>query len=399
MPDSVPAVSDVPNTELLFLHDWSVSRVGVKSLDTATRTLTTTHPIGPPNPHYEMDHFEKNPRYALEGASEFLDHAGEWHFDRNKRVLTYLPLAGETPESVECTVPEKAQAMTIRGRPDKVIGKLRLEGLTFSHAHWQPTERGYAAGQATAHDSPPDGMRKFVGASVEVDFCQDLTLTKCLFRNSDGGGLWLREGCDGVAVTNCRFDQLGGNGIMIGESGNPSHLTRGVSVADSLIENCGTRYLGAVGLWIGIAADCKVVGNEIRNLPYTGVSVGWRWNPDESPCRGHLIERNRIHHIMRILSDGAGIYTLGEQPGTILRGNHIHHVSINAGRAESNGIFMDEGSTDILVEGNHIHDIARSPIRFHRAGKNTLRGNKLVSAEGVPPLRFIRTAESDILVE
>jgi len=110
------------------------------------------------------------------------------------------------------------------------------------------------------------------------------------------------------------------------------------------------------------------------------------------------------HHVElafseRELSDGGGIYTLGFQPGTILRNNHIHDVSVNAGRAESNGIFMDEGTTGLLVESNYIHDIARSPVRFHQAGRNLLRRNTLRPGENIPPLRFNSTPEENITVE
>ena len=38
-----------------------------------------------------------------------------------------------------------------------------------------------------------------------------------------------------------------------------------------------------------------------------------------------------------------------------------------SGRAESNGIFMDQGSSEIVVEGNTIYDVARAPIRFNMA--------------------------------
>ena len=186
---------------------------------------------------------------------------------------------------------------------------------------------------------------------------------------------------------------------MIGEPGTPLHLTQNVTVENCLVEDVGARYFGAVGIWIGMAANCAIRSNEIRDVPYTGLSVGWRWSPVDSACKGHLVENNHIHHVLLTLSDGGGIYTLGRQPGTILRNNHIHDVRVNAGRAESNGIFMDEGTTDLLVEGNHIHDIARSPMRFHQAGRNTLRNNKLRPLAGIPALRFNSTPEENITVE
>ncbi len=157
-------------------------------------------------------------------------------------------------------------------------------------------------------------------------------------------------------------------------------------------------YYGAVGIWVGLA-NATIEKNELRDLPYTGISVGWMWNPTPTNCGNHLIANNHIHHIMQALSDGAGIYTLGRQPGTILRRNWIHDVPVNAGKAESNGIFMDQGSTDMTIESNTIHNIAKSPIRFHQAGENVLRNNTLVVPPGTPPLRFNKTKPEVIKVE
>jgi hypothetical protein len=134
-----------------------------------------------------------------------------------------------------------------------------------------------------------------------------------------------------------------------------------------------------------------VAANEVRDLPYTGVSVGWMWNPAPTPCGGNIVERNHIHHVMQLLSDGGGIYTLGRQPGTVLRRNLIHDVPLNAGRAESNGMFLDEGSSGFTIEHNLIHATDRSPLRFHKAGPLEVRDNAWRLPPGTPALRFNAT--------
>ena len=132
------------------------------------------------------------------------------------------------------------------------------------------------------------------------------------------------------------------------------------------IERCGQQFYGAVAVWVGLAREMQISHNEIAWHPYTGVSLGWMWNPTPTPARENVVSRNHIHHVMQVLSDGGGIYTLGRQPGTKLLGNIIHDVPLNAGRAESNGMFLDEGSDQIEIAGNTIYGTARSPLQFSR---------------------------------
>jgi hypothetical protein len=53
----------------------------------------------------------------------------------------------------------------------------------------------------------------------------------------------------------------------------------------------------------------------------------------------------------------------------------------------------------MLVESNVIYNIAKSPVRFHKAGKNTLRNNQLVTKPRTPPFRYNDTKEKLISLE
>jgi hypothetical protein len=205
------------------------------------------------------------------------------------------------------------------------------------------------------------------------------------------------------------LSDISGNGIMIGEGRDrlvdgvpwwksvPEQVATGNRVEHCVVSETGKQFFGAVGIWGGITEKTVIGHNHISDLPYTGISVGWHWSTEPTPCREVRIEGNHIHHIMKTLSDGGGIYVLGLQPGGMITNNHIHHVEINAGRAESNGMFLDEGTTDITVANNIIHHIAKSPLRFHRATTNLVQDNVLVCGEGIPPVRYNRTKEEDIV--
>ncbi len=375
LPESIIAGNGL---ELVFLHDWSISRIAVASIDRQAHTLRTTAPIGCAAAHYAIDHFEKQPRYLLEGGSALLDAPGEWAWSDGE--ILYLPRPGESLSNAVAVVPRLRQLLEISPGDDGQAPKnIRFEGIRFEHCRFDIPRDGYASGQATMHewrDGSGRGGRPFVPAAVRVSGAADVKFSRCSFSRLGGSGVWLGEGARDCLIENCELVDISGNGINIGESGT-QNVASGISVKKSSVNNCGRQFFGSVGVWIGMAEGCTIERCEIRDLPYTGVSVGWRWNPTPSPCRQHRIVDNHIHHVMQVLSDGGGIYTLGRQPGTVLSGNHIHDVPLNAGRAQSNGIFMDEGTTDLLVEGNTIHAIAKSPIRFHKAGENTIRGNTL----------------------
>ena len=147
---------------------------------------------------------------------------------------------------------------------------------------------------------------------------------------------------------------------------------------------------------MGYFQQIMIDHNEIKDLPYSGISVGWMWDTIPTPCMENAINANHIHHIMKILHDGGGIYSLGLQPGSRITGNLIHSVPTNVAGAESNGMFLDEGSSELLIENNIIYDIGRSPLRFHKATQDVVRNNVLVCGDNIPPVRYNRTKEDDI---
>ncbi len=403
----LPPVKDATQLTLVLLHDWSISRTSVAAVDNASRTLTTQYVIGGPIDFWRINGFEPNPRYFVTGAQELLDAPGEWWLDRASGKVLYRPMAGEKIDGFQAVAPLARQLLVVRGEDaaEKIIRNLRFVGLAFEHCAWSPAGVRYAGGQACSHFSAKEnagGSWQAVVPAVEVQNARAVQFEACTFRHLGGSGVWLGRGCRDSAIAGCTVTDVAGNGVMLGEP-SPKSIPAGVSgantVRDCTIERCGALYYGAVGIWVGLSGDNMISNNEVRHLPYTGISVGWMWNPAPTPCKGNLVTNNHIHHVMQVLSDGGGIYTLGWQPGTKLTGNWIHDVPVNAGRAESNGMFLDEGSTDLLIENNLIHDVARSPLRFHKAGVNLVKANVLVCGKGSPPIRYNATPEANIKLE
>ena len=405
-----PVPENVNSVELVFLHDWSVSRIAVKKIDLIENNLTAVDTIGTTSlDFFRLDGWEPNPRYFLENAIEFLDADNEWFFDSiEKKIHLKLP-ENQNPGELSITIPVSAGLVQLKGTSIRHLNNIHFEGIRFCNSLWSIPESGYCGVQACHYDPRP--LRKgwaVVPAAVYAEWAENCTFENCAFENLGGSGLWFSTGCNKCSVINSVFTDISGNGIMIGEgqdrivNSKPWWQSAPEQVAlENKIENCsvteaGKQFFGAVGIWCGLTAETTIKSNEIYNLPYSGVSVGWMWSPVPTPCRNNTIEGNHIHHIMNILSDGGGIYMLGLQPGSIIRDNHIHDVKINAGRAESNGMFLDEGITDVLVENNLIYNIAKSPLRFHKATHNLVKNNYLFCTNGNPPIRYNVTKEADI---
>ena len=409
--DDIPPLAETEELELIFLHDWSVTRIPVKSVDWKARQLTAVDSIGSQLPFFTLAHWEKQPRYYLENAREFCDKPGEWYADFEARKVFYRPNPDDQMDDCTGFIPVSEKLLVMEGDAEQHVAHISFTGITFEYSAWLLPDHGYCGIQAcmfSDRGADQSGWSK-VPAAIELNLAEHCSFVQCTIRNTGGSGLWIRQNCKGCEISKSHIYDISGNGVSIGEGqdrlaegipwwkAQPEEATSGNMVSQSLIERCGLQFHGAVGIWCGLVSNTIIEHNEIRDLPYTGISVGWMWTADPTPCRENTLHANHIHHIMTILSDGGGIYSLGLQPGSRITNNLIHNVQVNAGRAESNGMFLDEGTKELLIENNIVFDIAKSPLRFHKAFSPTMvRKNILVCRDDTPPIAYNNTKEDDI---
>jgi hypothetical protein len=403
----IPELKMPGDAEIVFLHDWATSRVPFKSIDSEKQTATLIDEIGVRHPRFGFTGFEPHPRYFVEGAAEFLDAPGEWHLDTRTGRLTYIPLEGETIETATVVAPRIERFLEVEGRAEHPVRNLHFVGFVFKHTNWPLSKFGTACAQAAFYEiRSAAGERKgreIIPAAVRFGFTVDSTIRRCRFLHLGGSGIALRKGSHRNLIEGCEVTDAAANGINVGEGDwarrvmkdgkavweeIPDAVVKKNVVSNCLVQQCGQLFYGSIGIWVGITDGTVVRHCEIRDLPYTGVSVGWRWDTMSTACANNIVENSHIHHVMQMLSDGGGIYTLGRQPGTVLRGNHIHDIPANAGRAESNGMFLDQGTSLLVIENNVLHSIAKSALRFHLAEKNTVRGNTIFLASKQKPYMF-----------
>jgi hypothetical protein len=101
--------------------------------------------------------------------------------------------------------------------------------------------------------------------------------------------------------------------------------------------------------------DIVIAHNDISEISYSGISLGWGWTRTINAMRNNRIESNNIHHYAKHMYDVAGIYTLSAQPGTVISGNRIDSV-YKAPYAHLPAhwfyIYTDEGSSYMTIKDN-----------------------------------------------
>ncbi|MBI2301149.1 MAG: right-handed parallel beta-helix repeat-containing protein [Armatimonadetes bacterium] len=328
----------------------------------------------------------------FENALELLDQPGEWYFDRPAHTLYYLPREGEDMAKAEVIAPRLEMLVEVRGTLDRPAHDIRFEGLTFAHATWlRPCtdfghpdvqanfiawpENSYARPEHEHGWTPVNGEAVRSPANLLVDAAQRVTFAGCTFTALGGAGLDLQNGAQDNLVSRCRFQDISASGIQIGDvtrqdhhPDDPRRTVKGNRVEDCTITQIGVEYTDAIGVFYGYTEGTVIAHNEVFGIPYTAISGGWGWGmPDAggggyvSPviyatpttCRDNVIEYNHLHDLMRVRNDGGGVYTLSRQPGTVVRYNHIH----DAGPGGPGGLYTDEGSSEIEVTGNVVHDV------------------------------------------
>ena len=387
------------DAELVVYQNWSVSRALVTVSE--AQQLTTATPVGWIG-HGDYTTASPGKPAFIENARAGLDQPGEWFLDRVAGTLTYLATDDAEPAKTVAVAPVLTQLLKIAGTKEQPVRNLRFEGLRFEHTDFPLPAFGYSEIQA-AHFGPDMKEPTHVHpVAVECSYAEAVRFERCRLAHLNSSGIGFGPGCRSNAVTGCVIEDLGGTGVMIGWRGtgklqpgpegtldgdwaDPADVPAGNEVSNCVIRRCGADSFGAVGVFVAFARDTRVAHNHLYDLPYTGISLGYRWNSTPTSQVRCLVEYNHIHNVMKKLADGGGIYTLGFQPGTILRGNHIHHVHRSAfahGGAPNNGFFLDEGSKGFHFESNVVHTTSGGAVRFNQNSResHTWQGNSFDAA-------------------
>ena len=383
-PGHIQRWKNLTDVEAVVLHLWVDEHMPLVSYDETSQLVQCSR--------RSIFTLAAKDKYYLENVFEALTEPGQWYLDRPTGRLYYIPLPGEDPETTEVFAPRLTQLLKLAGRPQegRYVQFVRFRNLIFQHTDAVLPPGGfdvesmgvdpppgppadfetadYASGPQAACHIP--GVISFAGA----DRC---AIEHCTIEHVGWYAVELAEGCTANRIVGNAMTDLGAGGVRLNGAGSsgPSACRTGRNiVTDNHIHHAGRVFHQGAGVFSQHSFGNVIAHNHIHDLYYSGISVGWIWGFAENVSKHNIIEKNHIHHLgFGWLSDMGGIYTLGVQPGTVIGGNVIHDIV----SAEYGGwaIYLDEGSSHIVVENNLGYHTGSEVFHHHFGYENIVRNN------------------------
>jgi hypothetical protein len=377
----------------MFIHQWwAIATLRIKDFEVhgdSTRLsfyqpeskIQSEHPWPAPWISKETG----NSAFYLVNAIQFLDEPGEWYFDNATRKLYYWPRENEDMKKALVTVPSLETLVKMEGTADHPVQYVNFKNISFQHTGWlRPSDKGHVPLQAGMYlldayklktpgtqDKATLENQAWVGrpaAAVELSFADHTGFIGCSFQHLASTALDHKKGTHNNVVVGNLFKDIGGSAILAGvfsDETTEAHLPyrpadsrevcSDIQITNNLITDATNEDWGCVGIGAGYVKNTLISHNDISDISYTGISVGWGWTPTNNVMQNNRIIRNRIHHYGKHMYDVAGIYTLSSQPGSFISENSIDSI-YKAPYAHIPShwfyIYTDEGSSYLTIKNN-----------------------------------------------
>ncbi|WBB89469.1 RICIN domain-containing protein [Verrucosispora sp. WMMC514] len=343
----------------------------------------------------------------LTNAYEFLDTPGEWYLDPGSGALNYIPLAGQNMSSVSVELPTQQSLVNLGGTYASPAHHISFTGITFTGTTWlgASSNQGYVDQQTGAYiygnwnwpsfSSCHNGCPQFeatrpnwqqMPAAVQVSAANNITFSDSQFvnlgqtaigigndANAHASGVGL--GASNITVTRSEIARNAAGGIVVGgvraDAHHPSDqrmVNRDITISNNRLHDLGIEYRGIVSVLTTYVTNSTVSYNEVYNMPYTGMSIGYGWGSNDAGGSEHYAGRglynyqpryttattasnnrligNYVHDVMQQMNDGGCIYTLSANPGGLISDNYCLRTNGYF------GVYFDEGSRYYTARNN-----------------------------------------------
>jgi hypothetical protein len=391
---AVRSIAKAPHAELVIHQMWGVANLRIKSIvfhgDSAgikfhnpESRIQFEHPWPSPTVGKPFN----NSAFYLTNALELLDQPGEWFYDQDKARLYYIPRAGEDMSKSEVIVPAIETLITVEGTLEKPVQYVYFKDIAFNHTTWtRPSEKGHVPLQSgmffyDAYRIDPPGAldnenrglenQAWLGrqpAAMMMSNVRNISVNGCRFEHLGAAGIDMVTGCQFTNLEGSLFRDIAANGIVTGFMGSKTleahlpydplderELCAGQRLANNYVTDVANEDWSCAGIAAGFVRNIAIEHNELYDIPYMGISLGWAWSKSVNCMRNNRVYANYIHHFATKESDVAAIYTLSVQPKTMVIENVVDSCVVPPFVHDPDHwfyLYTDEGSSFITMKDN-----------------------------------------------
>jgi hypothetical protein len=372
-----PSGQSPPEVEFVYpggLGAWTEPRCPVASMSGTTITMAEpcwddsndrgSNNVGPGS--------LSGPPSLVENAYQLLTKPGQWYLDTGSSRFYYIPEPGQDMADVDVEAPVLQSLITGGGTASSPLHNVVFSGIQFSYATWlgPSTGAGFSEVQANYLNQGPTPTADNAGydwtqipANVSLTYDQHVQFTGDAFVHLGAAGLGLGDGSQYDLIQGDVVTDTSGNGIELGNVDMPeatgSNQTVGNTIDDNYVFGTSAEYQGGIGIDVGYAADTQISDNQIDDVPYSGISIGWGGWPDKTGkpglanfSHGNVVSDNLIFNIVTVLGDGAAIYSNGQTGSSFATGEHITGNVLHNMDNIYHMINTDNGTDWMTVTGN-----------------------------------------------
>lgn len=392
IPKGYASIAGVSGVEMLIHQWWATAVLRIKAVtvkgDSARLSfyqpesrIQSEHPWPAPWQSKKTG----NSAFYLSNAIQFLDTPGEWYLDVKSGKVYYWPRSTENLAVAEVIVPNLETLVNVEGSVDKPVANISFQNIAFKHAGWlRPSKQGHVALQAGMYfldayklkiPGTPDkkGLENqaWLGrpaAAVGIMYADNIAFNGCRFEHLAATGLDFRRGTHNVLAKGNLFKDIGGTAVQLGmfsDEATETHLPYNPTdkreicvnahITNNLINDATNEDWGTVAISAGYVKGANIEHNDISEISYSGICVGWGWTKTANASGDNRVYANRITHYARYLYDVAAVYTLSAQPGTVISENYIDSIYKATYAHDPEHwfyLYLDEGSSGIIVKDN-----------------------------------------------
>ncbi len=352
---------------IVFNLAWANQRFPVDSItyDSSYAYVNTTYPYYNAflmDGHTSTVQPLKNRAFYLENAMALLDKPGEFYFDKSARKIYYYPYANEDMTTAETYCAVTDGLMTVQGTSStNRVENLEFKDVSFRYGAWdEATTYGAAFNQTDEirRGTETGYSQHLMHSQILVSYADGLVFDGCEFADLGSSAMYMTEGVTNSKVVNCDFHDLSGGGISVSNylhNSNYNGIARcqNIEIGNNIFRRVSQEFLNLPAVAVYYANSINVHHNDIKDMPYSAICIGWGWGYYEPNDTGnHIVAYNKITNVCKVLDDGAQIYTLGDQKNMHLNDNYL----IDPGNYRRGGVYFDEGTGYISMTDNVVEN-------------------------------------------